>query len=70
MVSVGIGTPSYRGKHGLTVKAERLIAAGAAGDFDAVIIPGGYAPDRLRRHRAVIDFLSAMNDRLVSVCAF
>jgi protease I len=29
----------------------------SADDFDAVIVPGGYAPDKLRRYPAVLDLV-------------
>jgi len=29
-------------------------------DFDAVVIPGGYAPDRMRRHPPMLEFVRAM----------
>jgi protease I len=46
----------YRGKRGQAhVKAD--IAAGSAkiADFDAVVIPGGHAPDRMRMRHAMVD---------------
>ena len=46
----------YRGKRGeAIVRAD--IAAGAARikDFDAVVIPGGHAPDRMRMRHAMVD---------------
>jgi deglycase len=33
----------------------------AAGDFDALVIPGGYAPDKLRRSQAVLDLVRAFD---------
>jgi protease I len=33
----------------------------AAGDFDALVIPGGYAPDKLRRSEAVLDLVRAFD---------
>jgi protease I len=30
----------------------------AADDFDAVVVPGGFAPDILRRHQAVLDLVA------------
>jgi protease I len=30
-------------------------------DFDALVIPGGYAPDKLRRSRAVLDLVRAFD---------
>lgn len=45
---------TYTGKHGL--KAEGDVAARNVGadTFDAVVVPGGWAPDRLRRYDAVL----------------
>jgi protease I len=48
----------YRGKRqGAVVRAD--IAAGAAriNDFDIVVIPGGYAPDKMRMRHAMIDLV-------------
>lgn len=59
-----IGTGSaqtYKGKHGLTVTAETTADAVDAADFAAIIVPGGWAPDRLRRYDAVLDFVRAFD---------
>ncbi len=32
-----------------------------AGDFDALVIPGGYAPDKLRRSQAVLELVRAFD---------
>jgi len=47
----------YRGKRGEAVVRSGL-AAGTARvkDFDAVVIPGGYAPDKMRMRHAMVDF--------------
>jgi len=46
----------YRGKRGATVVTSDM-AAGAARmeDFDALVIPGGYAPDKMRMRHAMVD---------------
>jgi protease I len=46
----------YRGKHGTAAVAADL-AAGAARmtDFDALVIPGGHAPDKMRMRHAMVD---------------
>ena len=38
-----------KGKHGLSVMADLPIGEARSKDFDCVVIPGGWAPDRLRR---------------------
>ncbi|HLH72110.1 MAG TPA: DJ-1/PfpI family protein, partial [Chloroflexota bacterium] len=52
---VGTGSAAaYSGKHGLVVKVDKNADEVNARDFDAVIVPGGWAPDRLRRYPAVL----------------
>lgn len=48
---------TYTGKHGGVVTAD--VAAGSirAGDIDAVVIPGGYAPDKIRLRHAMVDLV-------------
>src|SRR5436190_13956141 len=53
----------FKGKKlGTIITSE--IAAGAAKptDFDAVVIPGGYAPDKMRMRHAMVDFTREMNE--------
>jgi len=45
---------SYKSKEGYPAKAELSMDDARAADFDAVIVPGGYAPDRMRRHQAML----------------
>jgi len=52
-----IGTGSaetYTSKYGYPVTVDATADQVKAADFDAIIIPGGYAPDRLRRYPAVL----------------
>jgi protease I len=41
------------GKGGLTAECDRAAAEADADEFDAVVVPGGWAPDKLRRSPAV-----------------
>lgn len=52
-VFVGTGKPEYKSKVGYPVKAEADIKEVQAADFDVLVVPGGFAPDFLRRHEAV-----------------
>ncbi len=52
---------TYKSKAGYPVTADRAAAEVAAEDFDAVIIPGGYAPDRMRRNAALVRFVREMH---------
>jgi protease I len=56
-VFVGTGKPEYKSKVGYPCAAEADIKEVKAADFDAVIVPGGYAPDILRRFDAVNRFV-------------
>jgi protease I len=59
VVIVGSGTRNtYQGKRGAaTVKVDVSADKVSADDFDAVIIPGGYAPDKMRLHQAMVDLV-------------
>lgn len=50
----------YLSKEGYPALVERSITTVLASDFDAVIIPGGYAPDILRRDKDIISFVREM----------
>jgi protease I len=54
---------SIRGKHGIEVAAEIAVKELNPDNYDCVIIPGGWAPDRLRVHKEVLDFVSEMDKR-------
>src|SRR3990172_1820955 len=55
VVAVGTGSAqSYTGENGLSAQVDRSADDVSAADFDAVVVPGGYAPDRLRRYPAVL----------------
>ena len=51
---VGTGAREYHSKVGLPAPGGVNAEAVRSADFDAVIIPGGYGPDRLRRLPAVL----------------
>ena len=52
-VLVGTGKKTYKSKGGYLAEEELSIQKAKADDFDAVVIPGGYAPDILRRYAEV-----------------
>ncbi len=49
------------GKHGLTATAETPVEDVDASRFDAVVVPGGWAPDKLRRSEAVKRLVSEIH---------
>ena len=48
------GATSYASKHGYPVNVDAQAEQVKAVEFDAVIVPGGYAPDVMRRHPAMV----------------
>ena len=61
---VGSGTADeYRSKHGYPVKVDAEADTVTAAQFDAVIIPGGYAPDYMRRCPAMIRLVREANEQ-------
>jgi deglycase len=52
---VGSGTAStYFGKYGIPIPADKSALEVTSDDFDLVIIPGGYAPDKMRIHPEMV----------------
>ncbi|MCC5842620.1 MAG: type 1 glutamine amidotransferase [Verrucomicrobia bacterium] len=47
----------YKGKHGYPCVSDAAIADVAADDYDALLVPGGFAPDKLRRDPKVLDLV-------------
>lgn len=47
----------YMSKNGYPARADLAAANANASDFDAVIVPGGYSPDHMRRSRELVNFL-------------
>ena len=64
VVVVGSGSRrEYSGKRRVaTVAVDTDADKVTADDFDAVIIPGGYAPDRMRLHQSMVDIVRRMHD--------
>jgi protease I len=54
----GLTTEPVHGKHGLEATAEVEVDAVSADSVDAVVVPGGWAPDKLRRYDAVKDLVA------------
>ncbi|MGH9450022.1 MAG: type 1 glutamine amidotransferase domain-containing protein [Terriglobia bacterium] len=53
---------TYTSKKGYPVVADRSIRDAHASDYDAVVIPGGWAPDALRQDPRVLQFVREMNE--------
>jgi protease I len=58
----GLDDKPVTGKKGHGPLAVDTVVSGlSAGDFDALVIPGGYAPDKLRRDPVVLDLVRAFD---------
>lgn len=62
---------TFKGKHGLEARADVSADEVSADDFDAVVVPGGWAPDKLRRYSGVKNLVRGVYEqgRIVgSIC--
>ena len=50
------------GKHGITARTDLAFDSLDPAHYDAVLIPGGWAPDRLRRYESVKHFVKALDE--------
>lgn len=70
VVYVGPGhKKEYKSKEGYPVVEELSMKNLSADDFDAVVVPGGFAPDALRRYPEITGFVKDMFDRRKLVAA-
>lgn len=61
VVAAGLDTNPLRGKSGLEITPTVRIDSLKGADLFALLIPGGWAPDKLRRHAAVTNLVKEMN---------
>jgi protease I len=60
---VGPEVKEYKSKVGYPVKTEVAASAVSAADFDAIVVPGGFAPDKLRRYPAVLNLVRGIFEK-------
>ena len=60
---------TYPSKLGYPVRSDKAAKDVSPDDFDLVVIPGGYAPDHLRRCEPMIRFVSSMAEQNKVVAA-
>jgi len=68
---VGPEDKEYHSKHGYPVQAEFAADKVKVDDFDGVVVPGGFAPDRLRRYSAVLNLVRGVFEKggmVASIC--
>jgi deglycase len=58
VIVIGLSNSMVRGKHGLEMTPDVSIEeAPRADELDALVIPGGWAPDKLRRSKGVLQLV-------------
>ncbi len=50
----GLGERDYRGKHGYPCRVDGVVGDFPAASLAGIVAPGGWAPDRIRRDRQVL----------------
>jgi protease I len=72
VVIIGLTTQTVHGKHGLEMTPNVSIEeAPKAEGLDGLVIPGGWAPDKLRRNQAVLQLVRDMYDQhkiIATIC--
>jgi len=63
VVAVGPEAKEYRSKLGYPAKADLSGKEALAQGFDAVVIPGGYAPDHMRRSPELVELVRRMAEQ-------
>ncbi len=70
VVVVGSGSAKeYKGKFGYPVVADKNMDEVSAKDFDAVVVPGGWAPDFMRRYPKMVQLVADMDKAKKPVAA-
>src|SRR5947199_881459 len=59
-VVAGLGERTYQGKRGYPVTVDTNVDQVEAADFNGLVIPGGFAPDQLRRYEKVLAITRAI----------
>ncbi|UZW66732.1 type 1 glutamine amidotransferase [Priestia flexa] len=53
---------TYKGKYGVPAVSDYAFSDVKASDYDAILVPGGWAPDKLRRYPEVIEMVQYMDE--------
>ncbi|MEO5825158.1 MAG: type 1 glutamine amidotransferase domain-containing protein [Gemmatimonadales bacterium] len=61
-VVAGLGEATYQGKRGYPLTVDTSVDHVDAADFDALVIPGGWAPDIMRRNARLLDITRAFHE--------
>jgi protease I len=59
----------YRGKNGYPMTVDTEVEEVRAADFDCVVVPGGWAPDLIRRNPKAVGLVREMNEQGKTIAA-
>ncbi len=63
VISVAPSLEPVSGKNFLEAKADATAADVDASELDGIVVPGGWAPDKLRRYPEITDLVRAVHER-------
>jgi protease I len=69
VVVAGLGDDEYRGRAGLSIAVDGAMSDFSPYDLAGIVIPGGWAPDRIRRDPGVLDCVRTLDKRGYLVAA-
>lgn len=70
-LAAGCGEATYVGKYGYPIKVDCHVKDLKAEDLAGIVVPGGWAPDRLRLHKPVLDLVKAADAKkrvIAAIC--
>ncbi|PWT99167.1 MAG: hypothetical protein C5B53_05730 [Candidatus Melainabacteria bacterium] len=53
----GLGEKTYKGKYGLPIEVDGVCADFVKDSWDAVVVPGGWAPDKIRANNDALEIV-------------
>ena len=69
--TIGAELRTYYSKKLLEAEADTFIGAADPEDFSALVIPGGYGPDHMRRSPEMVEFVTEMHEEgkpIAAIC--
>ena len=63
VISVGPSTDPVHGKNALQATADATADDVDASELDGIVVPGGWAPDKLRRYPEITDLVRTVHER-------
>ncbi|RNA69425.1 type 1 glutamine amidotransferase domain-containing protein [Alteribacter keqinensis] len=57
------GEHTYTGKYGVPAKSDYSFDTIQIEEYDGILVPGGWAPDKLRRYDEVLDMVKFMDEK-------